>query len=46
MIVINMKKKKIDWGQMVVNAKTRVQKTNKKENIDHDLIAYGVSRSK
>ncbi len=36
-----------DWKQMILNTRKqdRANKNRKKENIDHDLIAYGVSRS-
>lgn len=40
-----MTKKITDWKQMILRAKERDAKfKGKKERIDHDLIAYGVSR--
>lgn len=37
--------KTMDWKTMIAKAKTRDLKfKGKKEKIDHDLIAYGVSR--
>ena len=39
------KLKTTDWNQMVLRAKERDARfKGKKERIDHDLIAYGVSR--
>jgi len=38
-------KKTIGWEEMIQKAKERdAQYKGKKEKIDHDLIAYGVSR--
>ena len=38
-------KKTINWDDMIAKAKERDTKfKGKKEKIDHDLIAYGVSR--
>ena len=39
--------KTIDWKTMISNAKTRDAKfKGKKEKIDYDLVAYGVSRDR
>ena len=44
---MKMMKKQNNWNEMITKAKERDAKfKDKKEKIDHDLIAYGVSRSK
>lgn len=40
-------KKRNDWDSMIIKAKMRdTEFKDKNENIDHDLIAYDVSRDR